>query len=226
MKHLWVNGDSHTAGAHAHDDIVDTFAKQLADHYNIGHTNIAVAGGSNQRIIRTTIEALPNLDPKDTFILIGWSSWERTEWYFDNQWHDICADPGYNVPEFIKQRWQENNEYFQKHFVDKTAEQEIWRCAKEQEHAIWTFHKLLDNLGYKFLFFLGCEYPFFRQEQGSASSALPWLPGTWAHDPYTESGFSHYSKQQGFVRDDMWHYGQSAHDAWAQYLLPYLESRL
>ena len=183
---------------------------------------MALPGGSNQRIIRTTIEALPTLNPTDTFILIGWSSWERTEWFYNNQWHAISGDPGYNIPEFIQQRWQENNEYFQRHFVDRTAEQEIWRCGKEQEHAIYTFHRLLHNLGYKFLFFLGCEYPFFQQEEagGEINAELHWLPGTWAHNPYKETGFSYHSRQLGFERDAKWHYGQDAHDAWTSVLIP------
>lgn len=226
MKHLWINGDSHTAGTHSPSKVSNTFGQQLANHFGWNVTNIAEPGGSNQRIIRTTIENLPSLDPTDTFILIGWSSWERTEWYYNNQWYKICGDPGYNVPEFIKPRWQQNHEYFQRHFVDRTAEQEIWRCAKEQEHAIWTFHTLLKNLGYKFLFFLGCEYPFFQQEQDSENSRLPWTPGTWAHDPYQETGFSHHSRQQGFERDCGWHYGQDAHDAWAQLLINQVQARL
>lgn len=226
MKHLWVNGDSHTAGSHHPVPVKNTFAQQIADCYGLTCTNISLPGGSNQRIIRTTTDALPDLDPQDTFILIGWSSWERTEWYYNNQWHDICGDPGYTVPEFIKQRWQENNEYFQRHFVDRTAEQEIWRCAKEQEHAIWVFHRLLNNLGYKFLFFLSCQYPFFQQESQEHNSRLPWLSGTWAHDPYQETGFGHYSQQLGFASDNLRHFGQDAHDAWAKYLIPHLNAKL
>ena len=226
MKHLWVNGDSHTAGSYSPVNVENTFAQQLAEQFDLAYTNIALPGGSNQRIIRTTIESLPNLDPSETFILIGWSSWERTEWYYNNQWHPICGDPGYNIPEFIKQRWEENNSYFQRHFVDRTAEQEIWRCAKEQEHAIWTFHHLLNNLGYRFLFFQGCEYPFFQQQQGEINSKLPWLPGTWAHDPYQETGFSHYSRAQGFKRDHLWHYGPDAHTAWAQVLIPQVRAMI
>lgn len=228
MRHLWVNGDSHTAGSYSPNNVKNTFARQLAEHFDLSCTNIAEPGGSNQRIIRTTIQALPDLDPSDTFILIGWSSWERTEWYYNNHWHKICGDPGYAVPDFIRQRWQENNEYFQRHFVDRTAEQEIWRCAKEQEHAIWCFHMLLQNLGYKFLFFLGCEYPFFYQEQLDLGthSRLPWLKNSWAHDPYQETGFSHYSLQKGFQRDRLWHFGQDAHDAWAQVLIPQVQARI
>lgn len=226
MKHLWVNGDSHTAGSYSPQYVSNPFAQQLAQHFDLDYTNIALPGGSNQRIIRTTVEALPDLNPADTFILIGWSSWERTEWYYNHQWHAICADPGYLIPKFIQQRWQENNDYFQRHFVDRTAEQEIWRCGKEQEHAIYTFHQLLNNLGYKFLFFLGCEYPFFQQEEqgGEINAELPWLPGTWAHNPYKETGFSYHSRSLGFERDHLWHYGQDAHDAWTQVLIPQVQA--
>ena len=94
MKKLWVNGDSHTAGSYHPQNVSHPFGKQIAQRLNLEYTNIAQSGGSNQRIIRTTVDALIELDPKETLLLIGWSSWERTEWYWNNEWHAICGDPG------------------------------------------------------------------------------------------------------------------------------------
>lgn len=223
MKHLWVNGDSHTAGTHFPKNVTSPFAQQVAKHFNLKYTNIAQAGGSNQRIIRTTTEALPLLNPEETFILIGWSSWERTEWYWNNQWHQICGDPGYTVPEFYQQRWQANADYYRDQFVDKSADQELWMRSKCQEHAIFVFHNLLTYLGYKFLFFLGCPNSFRWESTHSTTSKLPWNPGTWAHDPYVEEGFGYTCQQQGFIRDDKWHYGQDAHDMYAQELIKHIQ---
>lgn len=223
MKHLWVNGDSHTAGTYSPTNVATPFAQQIANHFNLDYTNIALAGGSNQRIIRTTIEALPSLSPQDTFILIGWSSWERTEWYWDNQWHQICGDPGYNIPEYYQQRWQANADYYSQQFTDKSADQELWMRSKYQENAIFSFHHLLNNLGYKFLFFLGCANSFRWESHGATTSKLPWLPGSWAHDPYIEEGFSYACEKCGFARDHFWHYGQSAHDMYAQELIKHIK---
>ena len=226
MKHIWINGDSHCVGAYSPADVVDPFAKQIADHFNLKYTNISRSGGSNQRIIRTTVDALPTLDPGETFILIGWSSWERTEWYWNNEWHQICGDPGYDIPDYYKQKWKHNSEYYQTQFVDKTSDQELWMRSKYQENAIFTFHTLLTQLGYKFLFFLGCANSFRWESQSETTSKLPWLPGTWAHDPYIEQGFSYESLQQGFQADYMGHYGKDAHDFYAQRLIPVINSKM
>jgi hypothetical protein len=226
MKKLWVNGDSHTAGSYSPCNVEQPFALQLAQALDLEYTNIALPGGSNNRIIRTTIEALPELDPLETFILIGWSSWERTEWYWNNKWHAICGDPGYVMPEFAKARWQLHADHCANQFDNKISDHDLWTKSKEQEHAIWVFHQLLHNLGYQFLFFLGCANTFRWESIEKMSSQLPWLPNTWAHDPYQPTGFSEYCQTRGHVRDDKWHYGQEAHNEWADYLVGMIESKL
>jgi hypothetical protein len=226
MKKLWVNGDSHTAGSYSPEDVSNTFAKQLAETFDLEYQNIARPGGSNQRIIRTTIEALPTLDPKNTFILIGWSSWERTEWYWNNEWHAICGDPGYDMPEFAQARWQQHADHYANQFDNKISDHDLWTKSKEQEHAIWVFHQLLYNLGYKFLFFLGCANTFRWESTQETSSRLPWMPDTWAHDPYQPTGFSEFCKARGHKKDNLWHFGQAAHTEWADYLVGIIEPKL
>jgi hypothetical protein len=226
MKKLWVNGDSHTAGSYSPCNVEQPFAKQLAQALDLEYTNIALPGGSNNRIIRTTIEALPQLEPQETFILIGWSSWERTEWYWNNQWYAICGDPGYDIPEFAKSRWRQHADHYANQFDNKISDHDLWTKSKEQEHAIWAFHQLLHNLGYKFLFFLGCANPFRWESTQETSSQLPWLQNTWAHDPYQPTGFSEFCESRGHKKDDRWHFGQAAHTDWADYLVDIIESKL
>jgi hypothetical protein len=226
MKKLWVNGDSHTAGSYSPCNVEQPFALQVAQALDLEYTNISLPGGSNNRIIRTTIEALPKLDPLETFILIGWSSWERTEWYWNNQWYAICGDPGYTMPEFAQTRWQQHADHYARQFDDKISDHDLWTKSKEQEHAIWVFHQLLHNLGYKFLFFLGCANTFRWESTHETSSQLPWLPGTWAHDPYQPTGFSEFCSERGHVRDDKWHYGPAAHNDYAKHLIAQVKSKL
>jgi hypothetical protein len=226
MKKLWVNGDSHTAGSYSPSDVEEPFAKQLAQQFDLEYTNIALPGGSNQRIIRTTIEALPDLDPNETFILIGWSSWERTEWYWNNEWHAICEDPGYSVPEFARARWQQQIDHYRNQFTDKVSDHYMWTKSKEQEHAIWVFHRLLNNLGYKFLFFLGCATTFRWESTQKTASQLLWEPGTWAHDPYQLTGFGGFCEARGHEKDSRWHYGPAAHNDYADHLSAQMKSKL
>ena len=228
MKTLWINGDSHTAGSHKPQQITNTFAKQVADVLHLEYINHSLPGGSNHRIIRTTIEALPDLDPTNTFILIGWSSCERTEWYWQDKWHAVCGDPGYEIPAFVQSHWHWHCHHQQHQFSDPASNYDLWYKSKEQEHAIFVFHKLLHNLGYKFLFFMACDN-YFRfnidPDMITANSKLPWLPGAWAQDPYA-SGFSDFCQAKGYQKDAEWHYGQDAHDAYAQFLLPLISQKI
>lgn len=226
MKKLWVNGDSHTAGSYSPNTVSDPFAKQIAQRLDLEYVNLALPGGSNQRIIRTTVDALSELDPAETVLLIGWSSWERTEWYWNNAWHAICGDPGYELPEFAHARWQQHAEHYRNQFTDKISDHDMWTKSKEQEHAIWVFHRLLHNLGYKFLFFLGCSNTFRWESTHDSTSKLPWLQDTWAHDPYQPTGFSEFCEARGHKKDDLWHFGQDAHTEWADYLVGMIESKL
>jgi hypothetical protein len=234
MKHLFANGDSHTIGTYTKDcektgirELKRPFAKQLAEKIGLSYTNLAEAGGSNNRIIRTTIDALPSLDPAETFILIGWSSWNRTEWYWNNKWHAMCGDPGYSTPEFAKIHWQQNLDHGCNQYQNSVSWHDQWAKSKEYEHAIWVFHHLLNNLGYKFLFFLACYTNYFLWEsENEITTKLPWLPNTWAHDPYEPTGFSNFCINRGHKYDEWWHFDEAAHSDYADYLTPYIKLKL
>ena len=94
---LYVNGDSHSAGAEAvnqhcfakddtnyrhlgrvpHPDNESvSYGALLADNLNLTLQCSAESGGSNTRIIRTTRDYLKN-NPTPTAIIIGWATWER-----------------------------------------------------------------------------------------------------------------------------------------------------
>jgi hypothetical protein len=226
MKTLYVNGDSHTANVYPAGV---TAAQHLAQHFNCSVINDALAGGSNQRIIRTTLERLPSLDPTDTVILIGWSSFERTEWYYSGQWHQICGDQWYQIIPDLQQVWQQ-------HLLawHVNSHYENFRLMQEQHSAIWRFHNTLVQLGYHFCFYQGCDTFFFDGcPQQDQDFKLPWNSRTWIHDPYVQitadnsrlvENFSRWALSQGFSHsDDRAHFGQDAHTAWAKYLQPYLE---
>ena len=224
MPTIYVNGDSHTAQVYPQgNSAVDQLGKRIG--YNV--INDALPGGSNQRIIRTTLERLPSLDPADTVIVIGWSSFERTEWYYQDSWYQICGDPWYKVPPELKQVWQLHMDAWH-----ANERYENFRIMQEQHAAIWRFHHVLHQLGYKTLFYQGCDTFFFDGcPQQDQPYALPWLP-VWVHNPYmtlnpdnsrTIENFSLWALDQGFLHsDNRSHFGQDTHDAWADYLEPQL----
>ena len=216
---LFVNGDSHTAKVYPNGGVTAT--EQLARKFGWDYENIAVPGGSNQRIIRTTQERLLDLDPKDTLIIIGWSSFERTEYYYKNQWHQISGDFEYEVdPELDNVRRERIADYPEGRHFDKHA---------EQHNQIYVFHKLLEQQGFRHLFYQGCLTHFFDCEpEQEMAFKFDWND-CWVHDPYvkpdwTAESFSRYSLEHGCkYADHRMHYGQGAHDLWAKHLEPFVK---
>jgi hypothetical protein len=230
MITMYVNGDSHTAQVYGEEGVTAT--EILAKKYHCNYTNDALPGGSNQRIIRTTLNRLPTLDPASTLIIIGWSSFERTEWYYNNQWHQICGDEYYTVDPELRNLWQQHLDSW---WADDNHE--CWRRQADQHQSIWVFHNLLKQLGYHVLFYQGCQTFFFDGcPQQDQPFDLPWQDNVWVHNPYVKiiadneryiESFSHYVESQGFSHtDNRAHYGQKAHQCWAEYLDPHVKTQL
>jgi hypothetical protein len=222
MLTMFVNGDSHTAQVYG--DAGPTATQQLAEKYHCDYMNLALPGGSNQRIIRTTLEHVKKLDPRSTLIIIGWSSFERTEWFFQGAWHQICGDANYAVDPALDKLWRQHIDSW---WCDDNHE--CWRRQADQHHAIWTFHRLLHDLGYEFLFYQGCKTFFFDGcPQQDMDFRLPWIADTWVHDPYIRvtndnerviESFSHWAELQGYAHaDDRAHFGHDTHSAWAWHM--------
>ena len=107
---LYVNGDSHSAGAEAinshcfaEDDPLFHALGRIPhpDNERVSYGCLlanalyavlvcdAESGSSNDRIIRTTQEYLKTEKPDA--VIIGWSTWEREEWLHDGQYWQINA---------------------------------------------------------------------------------------------------------------------------------------
>jgi hypothetical protein len=230
MITMYVNGDSHTAGVYGEDGVTAT--ELLAKKYHCNYINDALPGGSNQRIIRTTLDRLPTLDPATTLIVIGWSSFERTEWYYNNQWHQICGDVNYHVDPELNDLWKQHlNSWWE------DDNHECWRRQADQHNSIWVFHNLLKQLGYRVLFYQGCRTFFFDGcPQQDQNFQLPWQDNVWVHNPYVFvtpenqryiESFSHHVERRGHQHtDDRAHYGKDAHQCWADYLEPHVKTQL
>jgi len=232
-KYLYVNGDSHTAQCYPDSEPIEpTATKILADKFDLEYKNSALPGGSNQRIIRTAWQDLLAYDPAETVVVIGWSSFERTEWYRHGHWHQICGDAHYSVDLEIKELWQ--------HHIDAWWENrhyENFRIMSQQHQDIWLFHQQLNSAGYATLFYQGCDTFFFDGcPQQDQQFELSWIDDVWAHNPYvtlnddnsrTVENFSRWALSQGFVHtDNRAHFGADAHRAWADYLEPMFKSKL
>jgi hypothetical protein len=106
-----VNGDSYSA---KNDSPV--WADALAKKLNLPLVNLAAAGSSNDRILRSTIDYLENSLCKYPLVIIGWSFVTRMEiWYRGNNQHLLDKAPDNKNPNvdnqlrFLSLGWIVNN---------------------------------------------------------------------------------------------------------------------
>ena len=228
---LYVNGDSHTAGAEivtpyafAEDDqkyiymgrrphpdnIIATWGKTLADAIKAVFWCDAESASSNARIIRTTenylTEHASNL--YETLMIIQWSTWEREEWLHNGVYYQVNASGIDDVPPELQQRYKE--------FVATVD----WRKKTQQAHdEIWQLHCRLNDLNVKHVFFNG------NSDFSKISDQYDW--GASYINPYKpKSTFSDMLEQKGFdtVAPNSYHYGKPAHSFWSNYVLQYVIS--
>ena len=228
---LYVNGDSHSAGAElvnnyafADDDptykhlgrrphpdcIPHTYGYKLAQTLNAGFYLDAESGSSNARILRTTQQFLQENRKQDVFILIGWSSWDREEWEHNKGYLQVTAGGTDSVPESMEEDY--------KAWVEKQTMQELDRKQLEWHTNIYELHTTLQSAGIAHLFFN--TYSWFRSH---VQQCVDW--NNCYIDPYNESGtYNSWCLRNNYkpVRYGSYHYDRDAHIGWHKHLLPRL----
>ena len=202
---LYVNGDSHTAGTYKNyfSNLEECATALLAKKYNLNYINRARAGGSNNRIIRISKENLLSLDPRKTIVLIGWTTFDRTEWFEDGVWHQISGQPWYNVSDSLKSRWTE-------HITTSLDNYET--LMSEWQEKIYDFHLWLKEKGF--------THRFYHGHNSFNPNKITWPDNVWIkNDPYKDQlSFTGYSQSIGFNPDDYLHYDYEAHKQYADLL--------
>jgi hypothetical protein len=206
---IYVNGDSHSAGAElindycfAEDDprylaygrrahpeaIPHTYGYKIAQALNQSFFLEAESASSNARILRTTQKTISETkDKSKVFVIIGWTSWEREEWEYLDGYLQVTASGTDSVPESMEEEYKE--------WVIKQTQEELKRKEQLWNQKIAQFSKELDDQNIKHLFFHTNEYTQYLREQG-------------------------YQTVNGG-----YHFGIDAHTAWYKYLLPKVQAQ-
>jgi hypothetical protein len=206
---IYVNGDSHSAGAElingycfAADDrryiawgsrahpeaIPHTYGYKIAQALNQSFFLEAESASSNARIIRTTQKTISETkDKSKLFVIIGWATWEREEWEYLDGYLQVTASGTDSVPESMEEEYKE--------WVVKQTPEECKRKEQLWIQKIAQFSKELDDQNIKHLFFHTNEYRKYLIEQG-------------------------YQTVNGG-----YHFGIDAHTAWYKYLLPKVQAQ-
>ena len=117
---LYANGCSLATGCEAvaeeHINYEKSFPNMIADTLGWEHLNAALPGGSNQRIVRTTIYFVEkwleeNKSPDDLFVLISWTGTDRLEISHGNDRyhllvHDLDTEIYNNIPRLVRRHYE------------------------------------------------------------------------------------------------------------------------
>jgi len=224
---LYVNGDSHTAGAEAvnshafaeddsnlqylgripHPENLEvSWGKLLSRTLKAGFHCGAESASSNTRIIRTTrswLEKMPRYD--SILIIIQWSTWEREEWLHKDIYYQIGASGTDQVPEELKTAY--------KNFVANVN----WTQKIQQAHEdIWQFHKELTDQNIRHVFFNG------NNDFGKIADRKDWGPNyIGPYDP--AQTYDALIRAQGIdtVAPNSWHFGRDGHSYFHRFMLQY-----
>jgi hypothetical protein len=228
---LYVNGDSHTAGAEAVN--AHAFAEDDSALFYLGRAphpdNLAVSWGkvlslalrsvfrcdaesasSNARIIRTTREWLSTggSNHPDQLVIIQWSTWEREEWLHNGIYYQVGASGTDHIPQELQEKYR--------NFVIGTD----WKQKTEQAHKeIWEFHQELTEQGIRHIFFNG------NNDFGTITNQKDW--GLNYINPYDPTQtYDAIIRSTGIetVMPNSWHFGRDGHSSFARFILNYIIS--
>jgi hypothetical protein len=205
---LFVNGCSHSAGDGT-SRLAHSWPNQLAMLLNADLINYSLSGASNQRMLRTTREWARNMTHEHQyFIIIGWSTWERQEWYCNQQFYQINASGHDGLPRDLHDAYKE--------YVGKLDDQSYVSAAKNTEQEIYQLAQQLQRPNVKYLFFNS-----FMQISETLKNHR------WDHRYMTPFGnelnYFEYLKNVGYQHDENYHYGDDAQQAWAQVMFQYIK---
>jgi hypothetical protein len=185
----------------------EKFSSIVADAIGYDVVNVAQSGASNARIMRTTREYLDNNVPD--LILIGWSTWEREEWFYQDQYYNVNSSGHDPLPADLQQLY--------KHWVIEQTADTLHAKSQHWHNEIFKLHSELVQKNIKHVFF-NCMYNFFQTD-----NQQDW--STNFIGPYNNnSSYYWWLTQQGFQADSWYHFGADAHRAWATRLIDYIQA--
>lgn len=235
---LYVNGDSHSAGAEA----VNTYAfanddplywamgrvphpGNLRASYGCELANMmgailecdAESAASNDRIFRTTWNHLQGVQntpvSRPDYIVIGWSTWEREEWSHEGTYYQVTAGGTDIVPDALKNRYK-------KWVIEQSDSTVINDKIVAVHNRIWKLHEDLNIKKIPHLFFnTYSDFSHIKNLGYLGAEEFNW--GDGYIDPYSANGtYYNWCLANGFktVNTNSYHFGADAHCAWAEYL--------
>jgi hypothetical protein len=208
---LYVNGDSNSSG-HELQDTSQSWPVKLSQHLDLELVNHAKAGTSNPAILRNVKNLLSSTADQKKFIVIGWTSWEREEWYFKDQYYDVNAGGHDVLPLELQERY--------KHWVVEQTGWVQYNKSKLLHSEIYQLHKDLQLRNIPHLFF-NAVMPFQHEVLGDPTLGQDWS-NCFLYPYLNEWSYYWHLKNQGFVPTAGNHHLDKAQTYWANILYNYI----
>ena len=219
---LYVNGDSHSVGHDAVDpgpNPEHSYGKLLADKLEYEFVCNAEAGCSNDSIIERTLKYLESNSPD--FVIIGWSTWERETWYWNQQPYNFTSsgtDPVHPMLQDVYKEW----------VIQSTSQVEQRQRERDSHIKIYLLHKVLSSKNIKHLFFNSYNFFFYTLQYNEPMYAWGDNNKNFIHPYDMKMTYYFWLEAQGYrpKNPKHFHYGADAHSAWADFLLPKVQTVL
>ena len=228
---LYVNGDSHSAGAEAinyccfaeddrlyrelgraphPDNLKASYGSHLAQYLNADLVCEAESGGSNDRVIRTTREYLKNNQPD--LIVIGWATLEREEWLHRDVYYQVSAGGIDLVPLELRDRYRQ-------WVIDQADHETINNKYVAVHQKLFDFHNELVSKNIKHIFFnTYSHFAHIQHLEYLGAKPFDWQE-SFVH-PY-DPAYTYYNWAIAngcrTVKPESYHFGPDAHLKWADF---------
>jgi len=194
-----------------------TWSALLANYFSAEYTCLAVAGSSNQTILRDILNQLDNITSQD-FVIVNWSWIDRWDFYDIDIERWITVRPmGLSLSNpLVNQNYKLNNEYQKIYYT--YFQSELWDKL-ESLKAISIAIDFLEK--YNIKYFMTCVDPLIIDEQFHYDSVIKLLINNikdklfW----FDRKGFYHWSKENKYPISDLWHPLEEAHQAAFEYII-------
>jgi len=231
---LYVNGDSHSVGHGIHHEngmmfedasLKDSseaphpanfpysYSAVLANKLGVDLVCQARSGGSIARSIRTTKQFV-NQTQGNVFVLIGLPSIEREEWYYEGVYYQINSGGHENLPDGLQRRYKE--------WVAAWADggYDYYRRQQWIYQDVVELHQWLNKRDVKHLFFHTAQVFNDQGMDFGVNFVEPY------GDPDSDFQFCRWLLNRNYSADSWGHFGADGHQAWAEFLLPYIKQVL
>lgn len=234
IKCLYANGDSLVYGQELNPDRINIrddceftehkrthcFTGLIQKHFNIeNYINRAIPGGSNDRILRTTIldvsKLLEEYEPDELFVIVGTTYSSRREFYNTELNSYYQYQPEYNSGPQIKSLdplWKIYTAYYQSDL--EQVERYLIQIVSIQN------------------FLKSNKIPYLITTSLSDSDEILKLAGDYGYLTamldrtryLNEVSFENFTIQNGLAIGKNWHPLEDGHAAWAQYLITHINN--